>query len=290
MLATLGGLEKNDGKLVPQLVGLNDASVFPGFCSTHDNNLFNPIEGKTCTIGPREALLFAYRAASFEAFMKCAMRVVAPLYLRLDEGRPVHLHELFQHGARAYALNADAGEEGTRSRKMAYDRRVRENDPSDFHYSWARFDGVLPVVCCGTFLPDNDLAGNRLQRIGHGHGPYEQIALNITSFEGRSVIVLGWTGAADGPAARFAWSYTVLDDKLKAAVAVRVALEYLENSFVEPVWWEKLTSIDLQRVLRRDARTFGPRSPAVTLALVQPVPKLPMINVIEKGGSLIASS
>lgn len=290
MLATLGGLEKNDGKLVPKLVGLNDASVFPGFCSTHDNNLFKPIEARTCTIGSREALLFAYRAASYEAFIKRAQRAIAPLYLRLDEGQPVHLHEGFQLMAQAFALNANAGEEGTRSRKMEYDRRVRDNDTVGFHHSWRRFDNVLPVVCCGTFLPDNDLAGNRLQRIGHGHGPYEQIALNITSYEGQSVIVMGWTGASDGPAARFSASYADLEDSQKAGAAVRLAIEYLENSFVEPVWWESLTSYDRNRIVQRNASTFGPRSPAHTRTVLDSVPKLPVFGVVEAGGSAALGS
>lgn len=283
MLPTLAGLAKNDGKLVPRLVGINDASVFPGFCSSHDNNLFKPIEAKTCTIGPRESLLFAYRAASYEAFMKRAQRVIAPLYLRLDEGQPVHLHENFQLMARAFAFNASAGEEGTRSRKIEYDRRVRENDLAGFHFSWTRFDGILPIACCGTFLPDNDFVGNRLQRIGHGQGPYEQIALNITAYEDQSVIVMGWTGASDGPAARFAASYADLKDNQKAGAAVRLAIEYLENSFVEPVWWESLTTSDRNRVLRRNASTFGPRSPADTRAVLDTVPKFSVIGVMDGG-------
>lgn len=284
MLANLGRMDKNDGKLEPTLVGLKDASAFPGFCKPHDNDLFRPIEGKTCAIGGREALLFAYRAACYEAYFKRAQRIVAPLFANLDDGKPVAEQELWQHVARTYILNAEKSEAGTRERKMAYDRRVRESDLDGFHYRWTRFDGLLPVVCCGTFLPDNDLAGSRLQRLGHGPGPYEQVALNITSFEGTSVLVFGWTGAPDGPAARFVASFERLPDARKAAVAVRLPLEYLENSFIEPDWWESLTAFDRDNLVRHDAKTFAARTPANTQAVLRAVAKLPEIGVAARGG------
>lgn len=230
-------------------------------------------------------MLFAYRAACYEAYSKRAQRAVAPLFANIDDGKPVEEQEQWQHVARTYMINAEHGEAGTRERKMAYDRRVRENDLDGFHYRWTCFDGLLPVVCCGTFLADNDLTGARLQRLGHGLGPYEQVAFNITSFEGKSVLVFGWTGVANGPAERFVASFEALPDARKAAVAVRLPLEYLENSFIEPHWWESLTAFDQDNLVRHDAKTFAARSPANTQGVLRAVAKLPVIGVAARGGS-----
>jgi hypothetical protein len=39
-------LIKTQGNPQPQKIGVNKASVFPGFCGRHDTALFKPIEGK----------------------------------------------------------------------------------------------------------------------------------------------------------------------------------------------------------------------------------------------------
>ena len=38
---------KNEGKIVPGPVGIGSASTFMGFCSVHDNSLFEPIENNS---------------------------------------------------------------------------------------------------------------------------------------------------------------------------------------------------------------------------------------------------
>ena len=41
--ASIEGLNKSGGKILPTLVGWKEASTFPGFCSTHDKDLFSPL-------------------------------------------------------------------------------------------------------------------------------------------------------------------------------------------------------------------------------------------------------
>ena len=43
---------RNDGKLVPRALGVREASTFAGFCSTHDDQLFSPIEKASRFISP----------------------------------------------------------------------------------------------------------------------------------------------------------------------------------------------------------------------------------------------
>ncbi len=285
LITTMPDLERNGGKLVPRLVGIGQASIFPGFCADHDRGLFLPIEGKNCTIGPAEALLFTYRAACFEAYFKRAQLAASEVFLRLDEGLPVEQHAFVQNGARNFRHNAAISEAQTRARKEAYDARVAAQDFTGFAYSWTRFDTLLPVACCGAFLPDNDLDGTVLQKIGHGTHSFEQVTLNITSFAGQSVIVFGWTGANNGPAARFVASFDALDDDLKAATAARLALEYLENTYISPDWWEALSETDKRGLVRHDAaRNVYQRPPLVSIALRQPITSV-AATVIAKGGT-----
>lgn len=46
LIPSLGNIIKYDGRLQPVLTGLNKASIFTGFCSKHDNDIFYKIENK----------------------------------------------------------------------------------------------------------------------------------------------------------------------------------------------------------------------------------------------------
>lgn len=107
----------------------------------------------------------------------------------------------------------------------------------------------------------------------------------MTAYEGRSVIVLGWTGAAGGPASRFAASFEALDDGAKAACAVRLPLEYLENSYINPEWWEALSEAEQRNLVRHSSETFGRRRGRDMLLLSRPLPKYETATAIDQGGS-----
>jgi hypothetical protein len=281
--------ERKPGELVPGLVGVGRASIFPGFCAEHDRKLFLPIEGKDCTIGPAEALLFSYRSICLENHYKQALFAVSDCAFRFDEGRPVENQVKVQnlaHNIQRATLRAVVT---TRSQKKDFQERIESNDFVGFSYSWTRFSELLPIVCSGVFLPDNDLTGTLLQRIPYGKQTFESVTLNITSFAGQSVIVFGWIGENDGPAARFVRSFDDLDDKIKAAAATRLALEYLANSYISPDWWEPLTE-PLKRSLISDngARGVGQRPQAISLALGQPIASV-TASVISKGGQAAAA-
>jgi hypothetical protein len=276
--------ERKPGELVPRLVGIGQASVFPGFCAKHDRELFLPIEGKHCTIGPAEALLFSYRTSCLEAHYKQALLAVSDCFFRFDEGAPVKNQEKSQnlaHNVRRFVRRAEAD---THSQKKAYQARLEAQDFVGFAYSWTRFDGLLPVACSGAFLPDNDLMGTPLQRIPYGKKVFEAVTLNITSFAGQSIIVFGWIGANEGPAARFVQSFDALDDRIKAAAATRLALEYLENSYISPNWWEALSEPDKRSLISHDGTNgVGQRPSAITHALGRPIASVTAF-VIAMGG------
>ena len=272
------------GELVPCLKGIGRASIFPGFCAKHDHELFLPIEGKGCTIGPAEALLFSYRAFCLEAHYKQALLAISDCFFRFDEGAPVKNQEQLQNLAHNLWRSAQRAEAATRSQKEGYQAKLETEDFVGFAYSWTRFNGLLPVVCSGAFLPDNDLMGIPLQRIPYGKQAFEAVTLNVASFAGQSIIVFGWIGADEGPAARFVRSFDALDDQIKAAAATRLALEYLENSYISPNWWEALTETDKLGLISHEGATgAGRRPPAITHALGRPIDSV-TASVIAIGG------
>src|SRR5690606_6181802 len=68
-----GGFEnifKNSGEIVPREIGIGPASTFMGFCSFHDNSLFEPIENHGFRLNAESAFLLAFRALAYEYLTK----------------------------------------------------------------------------------------------------------------------------------------------------------------------------------------------------------------------------
>lgn len=285
MLPTMAHVEKSGGLPAVRLDGIGNASVFPGFCSAHDSKLFEPIEGRTCTAGAWEALLFAYRAVAYSAFLKRVQLAVSPLMARLDEGKPVDEHQFLQSYARAHMLLSQRSLRESLNRKAVYDQHVREGNVRDFSFSWTAFDKTLPIVCCGTFLPEIDLKGRQLQRLGHGEAQFEQVTINVTSFARRSLIVFGWFGADDGPASQFVRSYEQVPDTMKPHAAVRIAIEFLENTYFSPAWWDSLDNRDKAQTMRHPMVGILPIVPSMMRKLTMPVKLVEGVAVAHRKSS-----
>ena len=54
---SLENLKKNNGVFVPELIGINKASTFSGFCSYHDGVIFSPVEQKPFVGSPEQCFL-----------------------------------------------------------------------------------------------------------------------------------------------------------------------------------------------------------------------------------------
>jgi hypothetical protein len=58
-IPSLENLIKYQGRLHPELVGINKASTFTGFCSEHDNTIFSKVEKDRCYLEIAQRIIFA---------------------------------------------------------------------------------------------------------------------------------------------------------------------------------------------------------------------------------------
>ncbi|MCP5450483.1 MAG: SEC-C domain-containing protein [Gammaproteobacteria bacterium] len=77
---------KNEGEIAPRLVGISDASTFMGFCSTHDNSLFEPIENNNFSLN-QAAFLLAFRALAYEYLAKKNSLNAIKIQREIDKGK-----------------------------------------------------------------------------------------------------------------------------------------------------------------------------------------------------------
>jgi len=245
---TMEDMVKHSGNPPPRLVGLKSASTFPGFCNKHDSELFRPVEGKQISFDVNAAFLLSYRAVAYERFTKFSTLSFLKTFQRMDAGKSYFEQVQIQQYINIIRAGITRGMSDIESWKREYDCRLVQGTVDGFYFCFVPFNKLLPVAACGAFHVEFDFAGRRLQRISRGDGPFEHVSFNLTSFDGQSVLLFGWIGSAEGPAASFVQSYLDQPRNRQANAAVQLSFELSENVFAHPTWWESLKAKDRRRL------------------------------------------
>jgi hypothetical protein len=237
---TMKDVIESEGNPAPRKIGVNNASIFPGFCNKHDTSLFRPIEGKSLSLDKDTAFLFSYRAIAYERFAKEAQFRGIAAQREMDRGHSFFHQSLIQTHLGVFMDGVQVGRRDMDRWKSEFDQRLLSGARDDFHFLAVRFDSVLPIVASGAFHPEFDLQGNPLQRLGRDSADLDHVTLNVTTFEGQTIVVFGWIGSDDGPARAFADSFVRVADDRKADVLIRLLFIQTDNLFLRPSWWEAL--------------------------------------------------
>ncbi|SDD08719.1 SEC-C motif-containing protein [Bradyrhizobium brasilense] len=253
---------ETDGNPQPRKIGVNNASVFPGFCSRHDTTLFKPIEGKSLSLTKDTAFLFSYRAIAYERFAKEAQLRSTDIQRDADCGHPFWKQAMIQMHLATVVAGIKIGMRDMDLWKSQFDERLLSGARDDFHFVAVRFDQVLPVVACGAFHPEFDLQGKPLQQLGREGVDFDHVTVTVTTFEAQTIVVFGWIGADDGPAKALAESFAAVDDARKADALVRLLFIHTDNLFLRPSWWEALPEAHRQALneMTRSGTTVRMRS------------------------------
>lgn len=242
---------KNDGTIIPRLHGIKDASTFMGFCADHDDQLFSPIEKPPIVLDKQAAFLLSFRAICYEKLMKEAALRAIEIQREADKGDPFEIQCVKQQYLHAYREGINRGIKDLDGWKDKYNAAFLSGKYNPFSFYGVVFSSPLPIVACGAFHPEYDFSGNHLQIITRGKSEFEHLSFNLTVVGGKSVAVLGWTGAHQGPAECFVESFRSLPKYVMANAAFHIACEYLENTYFRPSWWEAQTNSVREHLVRR---------------------------------------
>lgn len=228
---------KNDGEIVPRLLGVRVASTFLGFCDKHDDQLFSPIEKAPITLSKETAFLLSFRAICYEISMKKGSLLISDIMRQMDKGKPFEIQCEIQQYVHFYREGTRRGIRDLKRWKSKYDAAYISRIYDNFSFYSVMFADVLPIVACGSFYPEFDFAGNPLQILERGSSEFENVCFNLTAVGNKSLAVLGWSGIPQGPAECFVQSFSALPKDSMANAAFYLASEHLENIYFRPSWW-----------------------------------------------------
>ena len=254
-------LFRNHGVFEPREVGVRSASTFMGFCDTHDNSMFRPVETQTVRLALESCFLLGFRAISYELFSKRAALRSVNMTRDLDRGKPFWHQCEFQQRLHMHEEGTKRGVADCERWKKQYDTIYIEKRFKEYRCVGVTYSSVLPVVGCGAFIPESDFGGNPLQIVSRSDAPHEHVGINLAVLNGRTVLVIGWTEGHEGPAQLFGRSFGDVPDEEKANVAIQLATEHIENIYMKPSWWRALPDAvrnTLITRMRSGIRVVGP--------------------------------
>jgi hypothetical protein len=234
------GIEKNDGQVDMEKLGVGKASTFPGYCSQHDTALFKPVEMPGAVLDQMNGFLLSLRAVGYELSTKeGALNAHVASREFSDNGASFAQQVQIQNFIHVHEKGLRRGLLDVSNCKSVYDKALMSQDVSAFSLYGVTFDSKLPFAAAGAFMPEFDFEGAALQKLGTA-SPTSLLAFNLTQLNGKTSAVFGWFGGQSSPAARFVQSFRSVADEFKADALLLMSLEYLENVYFTPSWWDGL--------------------------------------------------
>jgi SEC-C motif len=240
---SLTALHNKGGQPTYNLIGINHATTFTGFCNYHDTTTFLPIEQHPFVSSQESAFLLSYRGICREYFAK---RYELEMNLSMqdgDRGKSIENQIRYQEYIKQYSIGVKAGFSDVEHHKRIYDDKLIHRDYSDVSFYTIIFDRVPDFMCSSAFILEMDFDGKILQTTKDYlrlNIPLAQCTFSLIGTDTGGAAVFSWLGENPHGVKLIQSLDSKSDDAIIHAV-LRFTFEYFENVAISPTWWEKLS-------------------------------------------------
>lgn len=254
----LADLYRHDGRLVPKLVGINEASTFLGFCSKHDTATFAPLETAGLVPTNEQAFLLAYRPLCKELYAKERYLESLEIARHGDKGKSIEDQYRIQDHIFLTRIGIEVSLRDLRYHKANFDADLISANFKEVRYLAIHIDKAPDVMCSGIVQPHYTFDGKLIQDLDDIGRELQALSFSLASTATGGVAVFAWRSDSD------AASSTLVDSLLQLPVGeipdalVRYATSEFENTYFCPNWWEGLQQADRNALLDRLHHWVGP--------------------------------
>jgi hypothetical protein len=225
------------GKISYNLVGINKASTFYGFCKKHDNALFRDIDVKHLMPNNKQAMLYAYRVITKEIFTK--QNAISILKAQLAS-LPKQCSEAKL--TRNMLNGTEYGFDALYKIKTYFDESLSNETYDDVRYV-AFYCKESPVVAfSGLIFPDFDFQGRPLQNLDHSTNKLSLVTYSSAPMDDGWCFLFAWHRSCDQIIRNYMDSVAQLikSDRVLGDALFNLVILNCENHAFSPDWWEKL--------------------------------------------------
>jgi len=237
----LPNIIKNNGKLVPEKIGINQASTFKGFCSIHDKALFSCIEDREFIGDDEQCLALMYRSVAKELYAKESGFNTSEFIKGADKGKHPFEQMFIQKFAADHQLGIRAAIEELSELKLQLDEQLLGISTGNLSHLIIESTLPMPVAVSSIVSPITDFDGNLIQDLGDLNVVAEQLVFNSFSSEGRGYVVFSWSKNSNKVLGFINSLLTIEKSKIFSSL-IRFFFGVAENTFTSPLWWNGLTT------------------------------------------------
>ena len=233
----------NAGWLHPAPIGINKATTFYGYCGTHDNELFLPLETREFAFEQQQIALLGFRAFSHELYCKDAeLDLNALLKVHMLEHPELQTLEQLEY-LNEKRIGCQNARRNLADAWQKFGNIITIDSAADLRYYAVRFEDTPVYFTSVGFLPEWDFNGNLLQDLLDIR-PFQGIAFSAWAACGDAAAVFCWHKSWDSVCVPFVESLRSIDESRLASRILAMAFEVSENIIFRPSWWEGLSQRD----------------------------------------------
>jgi len=232
-----------------QRKGIRDVSVFNGFCSKHDRELFACLETEPFRFSRQQLFMLAYRAAARECYLK---RKQAESLPTAEEYAAIHGIDgtlRFTDEVLIFQAASLRGAEEAEALKSTLDSLLVRQGWDRLVSHAILFPSTPTVLATAAFQPFFDMDGTQLQDFENLEAEMSQITFSLIPTETGGAAIFSWLDTANAAPRRFFES--VLRGRDKTSAVLHAAIDNTENVAYAPVWYKQLTQDQKQYIFSR---------------------------------------
>lgn len=237
---SMSTLTKNKGVILPERIGINQASTFKGFCSYHDKSLFACIEDEEFTKTNEQLFALAYRAVCKELYAKSSSTEISELLKNADKGKDIINQIAIQEMASGFSIGTDTALKELNDFKELLDENLINSTALDMCHVIVSSSSPCPVSISSILAPDVDFDGKKIQDLSNLKVVPESVIFNSFSSDGHGYIVFSWLKSS---LIITSFIETLINQSFNSVfnALLRFFFSVSENIYLSPVWWESLT-------------------------------------------------
>jgi len=237
---SMSALTTNGGVILPEKIGINQASTFKGFCSHHDKSLFACIEDEEFSKTNEQLFALVYRAVCKELYAKNSSTEISELLKSADKGKDIINQIAIQEMASGFGIGTDTALKELNDFKVLLDESLVNNTALDMCHIIVSSSSPCPVSVSSILAPDVDFEGKQIQDLSNLKVVPEGVIFNSFSSDGNGYIVFSWLKSS---IIISNFIETLVNQSANSVfnALLRFFFSVSENIYISPVWWESLT-------------------------------------------------
>lgn len=246
---------KDSSTYIVNDIGWKRASTFPGYCSTHDSQLFRSLE-KTAFSGNHEhCVLQAFRNICNELYRK---RALLESFIfqrdRVDLGFDLDRQINFQMGLSKSIDGTEKSIEEMSAMRDEFEYVVTCGEYDRFKSAVFFFEGDLSIISSSALHAEYDFSGEKLIDLWDLSLDAQILSHSVLNTHSGGAIIFTWL-AVDNAPAKVVSSFEAIADADKGDIFVQYCFLQCENTYFSRSWWDSLET-PLKNQLKQYTRAF----------------------------------